>query len=906
MNPITESALGGVLSGSIVELLKLAMQERRDFEQVFRNILAEQLKARGNKNTAIVDSAIDTLLADPEIQGWLNSPQLPNDLSLLKSLAGKLTLDALLLQDFFLAYETAIAKNPTLDRILQKRYAERGTQYLRELSRLQSGQLTQAQMQALDDYRRRVREQFSSIMLFGDRTRDEESVFARMSDVRDGFVPLHLKPWQNTSPNPLQTGEGQNSLSKNAGRGLEIEDIFFNNRQRLILIRGLPGGGKTTLLRYLTWRYAEESLAILPVYIRLKKLKLDGKRTLEAFIRQELSTTWSNPAIDDALRTRACFLETPMILLLDGIDEIEDSDSAAGFAEALVELAQANKRSNIIVASRPHGLEKEDYPDFLPLDLDALTPDLIEAYLDKWFEGEKEKITALRNTLKDKPRMRALAENPFLLSMICYTFEEKGDAALIAQRSTLYAACTERLLARMYAVDKEIPARVELDKALAMLKDLALRYFLWQEAEFPVDLVNLLAQATLESKTPDLAAGFLDDLQRETGLVQRAQEGYTFVHRTLWEYFTALALLDKNDHHHVIRHAADPDWEEVVRLYAGLLDDDDKVKKLVAGLWNINRPLALRVTTEVQTPAAELLGPHISGETGSQGKLLLIDGLAQSLPLIAEKERQPLVDETLRILLPACREDRESFCEILYHAEQLLEQLNMQPLAKGGLVYDLLDLRNAAQRQKDLLADPSNKFEWIEVEGGEFLMGDDEHHDNEKPVHRVRVNSFRMMKHPVTNKLLSTFPFGAKYPNYGGESHPAIGNTWWEAYYFALWLGLRLPTEAEWEYAARGGKHGSHTQYYFGDAENELPNHAWFGETGRREAFAVDEPNPRTGEENLNPLGLANMHGNVWDWCADWFGNYESPENAEDVIENPQGPKSGTRRVLRGGAFNNN
>jgi formylglycine-generating enzyme required for sulfatase activity len=82
-----------------------------------------------------------------------------------------------------------------------------------------------------------------------------------------------------------------------------------------------------------------------------------------------------------------------------------------------------------------------------------------------------------------------------------------------------------------------------------------------------------------------------------------------------------------------------------------------------------------------------------------------------------------------------------------------------------------------------------------------------------------------------------------------------------------------------------------------------LPNHAWFGESGRSFAHAVDEVNPRTGKENLNPLGLANMLGNVWDWCADWYdGDYyqNSPES------NPQGPTRGTQRVLRGGSYDLN
>jgi formylglycine-generating enzyme required for sulfatase activity len=452
------------------------------------------------------------------------------------------------------------------------------------------------------------------------------------------------------------------------------------------------------------------------------------------------------------------------------------------------------------------------------------------------------------------------------------------------------------LLQRPYDLESGRRPRIDYDRALEILKDVSLRFFLWQEGDFAADHVNVIGRHNPTAEVLGKTEDFLDQLWLETGLIQRIKEGYTFVHRSLWEYFTALALLDKK-RDFVIRQAANPDWEEVVRLYAGLLPRDDDVKSLIKGLWTINRPLALRATTEVRIPAAEIIQPLIEQEEGNQGKLLLIDSLEQSLPLVAKSERQNLVQETLRIMLLECAEQD---CEVIFHAQVLLEKMGLKPLQPRGVIYELLDLANAATRQKELMADPLNCFEWIKVQGDIFWMGDDHNNENEKPAHRVKLDSFYMAKHPVTNRLLSNFPLGVKYPNYGGNSHPAVSNNWWEAYYFALWVDARLPTEAEWEYAARGGKLDRRTQYYFGDNPKDLADHAWFGDPDKPFAHAVDKINPRTGKENLNPLGLANVLGNAYEWCSDWYhANYyqSSPE------ENPQGPETGSDRVIRGGSW---
>lgn len=735
-------------------------------------------------------------------------------------------------------------------------------------------------------HRRSLQEKFSTIHLFGEK-RWRSAGADDIADVERGFVPLHLQDWREENSPPTTS--------------LDIDNVFFNDGPpRHFLLRGLPGSGKTTLLRYLSHRYTDADSDCIPVYMRCKSFDL-SEATLEDFVQQQLNEDSDSPEIFEALCAKERFLEKNMVLLFDGLDEIEYAETGNRIAVELEKLGRKYPRAKIIAASRPIALRQGDFAKFRRLDVLPLKPEMIQAYVEKWFVGEPGKIAALQQSLAQRPRIRDLAANPFLLSMICFTFEQGRDAALLERRSDLYAKCTQYLLQRAYDPENSASAKSNYENTIEILKDVSLRFFLWKEDDFPVDHVNVMGRRALSAERLGRAEDFLNRLERETGLIQRAKEGFTFVHRSLWEYFTARALLDKTPDF-VIRHAANPDWEEVVRLYAGLLPNHDKVAELVNGLWNLNRPLALRVTTEVKTPAAELLKPLIKKEEGNQNKLQLIDGLEQSLHLIAATDQQKLVQETLDILLIKC-EERD--CEVIYHAQELLEKLGMQPLQPGGLIYELFDLEHAAERQQKFLADPANHFEWIEVEGGEFWMGDNDHRDNEKPAHRVKIDNFRMAKHPVTNQMLASFPFGEKYPSYGGEDNPAIGNNWYEVYYFSLWIGGRLPTEAEWEYAARGGKHAQRTQYYFGDAEAELPNHAWFAESGRSFAHVVNEVNPRTGKENLNPLGLANMLGNVWDWCADWYGSYDQ-SSVSDLISNPKSRAKETQRVLRGGAYDSN
>jgi len=127
--------------------------------------------------------------------------------------------------------------------------------------------------------------------------------------------------------------------------------------------------------------------------------------------------------------------------------------------------------------------------------------------------------------------------------------------------------------------------------------------------------------------------------------------------------------------------------------------------------------------------------------------------------------------------------------------------------------------------------------------------------------------------------------------------YPVVQVSWNDAKAFCDWLSKKsgktvvLPTEAQWEYACRAG---SKTRFSFGDSDKGIANYAWHA------ANATGTPHP-VGQKKPNAWGLYDMHGNVWEWCADWYGP-SSKEGAAD----PQGPASGDQRVLRGGAWVSN
>ncbi|MCK4667514.1 formylglycine-generating enzyme family protein [Candidatus Dependentiae bacterium] len=215
------------------------------------------------------------------------------------------------------------------------------------------------------------------------------------------------------------------------------------------------------------------------------------------------------------------------------------------------------------------------------------------------------------------------------------------------------------------------------------------------------------------------------------------------------------------------------------------------------------------------------------------------------------------------------------------------------------------------------------KSNMIKIQAGSFMMGssDGEGFPRERPYHKVYLDEYYISKYEVTNKEYAEFlnDYGKDTDDNGNnmiheyelvlmksggrwspqpdyDNYPVVHITWYGAVQYCKWLSdktglnFRLPTEAEWEYACRAGSDG---RCCFGNDRSQLSNYAWYNKN------SGDHTHP-VGAKQPNQWGLYDMHGNVREWCSDWFGsNYYNSSPSR----NPKGPSSGSDRVNRGGSF---
>jgi formylglycine-generating enzyme required for sulfatase activity len=282
-------------------------------------------------------------------------------------------------------------------------------------------------------------------------------------------------------------------------------------------------------------------------------------------------------------------------------------------------------------------------------------------------------------------------------------------------------------------------------------------------------------------------------------------------------------------------------------------------------------------------------------------ELLQLDPRFLDAPARLETARRWLaLPETYDLLLDAI--DREDWKQALplfeqirrvkpaYRRTQPLFERTWLQMVQAGVTMD----------------DDGKKILMVFIPAGECVMGSENGDSDEKPRHTVYLDAFYIDRYPVTNAEYKKFVEATKHrpPSHwqdgkippGKETHPVVNVSWDDAAAYAAWAGKRLPTEAEWEKAAGWDDLKKEQRVYpWGDRFDSAKCNS------KESGIGGTTPVGKYSPQGDSFYGVADMAGNVWEWCADWYdeGYYKkSPK------ENPQGPASGSSRALRGGSWN--
>ncbi|MBI1786312.1 MAG: SUMF1/EgtB/PvdO family nonheme iron enzyme, partial [Acidobacteria bacterium] len=513
-----------------------------------------------------------------------------------------------------------------------------------------------------------------------------------------------------------------------------------------------------------------------------------------------------------------------------------------------------------------------------------LEMDQIAAFLDKWSAalygdnpGKKEEFGGgLMRAVRARPDLRKVARNPVMLTALAVV--QWNEKRLPEQRADLY----ESVLTWLARARADRPGRLKPEQCLERLRQLALAMQDHPEGR-QVQVPRRWAADALVPPFPDVqeAEVFLRQEEEDSGIIVGRGDEERFWHLSFQEYLAAReigGLGDSQIRGRVIDSGRlyQPEWREVMLLLAGVLQKQGRAK--VDSLFGA-------VLDEVGATLPERA--KCAGLAGAMLRDLAPAGYGLKDP------RYTAILEAVMGIFDAKRSEKIDIRVRIEAAEAL-----------GQAGDPRLDQEN-----------------WVPIPGGVFWMGaqkkkpsarnyDKEAFPDEVPVRKVTLDDYRIGRYPVTVHEYAKFVddggyFNDRWWRAGGfgkfeepeawvvqlehPNRPVTRVGWYEAAAYCAWAKGRLPTEAEWERAARGP---GGTKYPWGDEEIDVSraNYSY---------SRIEHPTPvGLYPKGRSPEGVDDLIGNVVEWCADWFGPYPAGD-----ARNPLGPDKGTRKVVRGASF---
>jgi len=573
--------------------------------------------------------------------------------------------------------------------------------------------------------------------------------------------------------------------------------------------------------------------------------------------------------------------------MFDGLDEIPE-----GIRDDLVELIAdfqfQNKGNRFLITGRPHGIAGravEQFGKYLR-EIEYLDDTKVNDFIRKWFRAVSGKATGLADVtaedmisdIKSHEYVSVFTQNPLLLAAVCVLYLAGGR--IPEQRADLYDRIVENLLWRRF----HDPA--EPDKVNEVREFLMLLAFEMQNKNLKTfevcDGLDVLKKISVQ-KEDEPANGYqrrinhlFDEIEPNCGLFNRLSGGeIEFTHLTFQEFMAAKHIVYMDlDYNEFLENDW---WAETILLYTGLL------------------------SLEMRKRSNDVVEAILKAKQ-EDAKI--------------KRRLRLLGSNALRDFQPSKRDDkvvtlaREKLYELIESNASLEERFEA-----GEIVGTLGDLRIRADNM-------------VLVKGGKFMRGsrEDDADDDEKPQREIYLDDFMIGKYPVANEEFKKFIDDGGYgkgrknmwseegwqwreenkiyePKYWHDrkwnalNFPVVGISWYEAEAYANWLSertgyrYRLPTEAEWEKAARGS---DGFKYPWGEDFDKNLCNSYVSGLNRTSPVGIFP-------KGKSHYGCFDMAGNVWEWCSD---SYDDNYYADSPDRNPRGPSSGADRVGRGGGWN--
>jgi len=747
------------------------------------------------------------------------------------------------------------------------------------------------------------------------------------------YVPLLARPDQPEG----ETWErrvagrkfGEDSIPEDAmqamGHGassapVQIEEALREKTRVVVL--GDPGSGKSTMLKYLALRLAKDTDAPLPILLPLNayaRALSQREINLQAYLHEYFAAR-----AEDVASLAPLFKEAiehgKAVILLDGLDEVQSNRAALvqkveAFAHDVVARGNRVLVTSRIVGYRDAALSPKDWSLNTLLDF---PPEAIETFVGKWcltFEkstlgdtpeaarAAKAEELSLLEALRTNPGVARLASNPLLLTILALI--KRQGVELPKSRIKLYDRYLETLIEawnRASALDKSAGRdSMNYEDTIEVLGPLALRV---REENPTAGLVsahqlhNWLSEYYGEQwglkpgPAREKAREFLESVRRYSNLlVERGEGQYGFIHLTFEEALAAYGLVSagqldiQKSVGYIQAHFTDPAWRETILLSVGVQGLINKAPKRAGEL--ALALLKLKCDAEHAGQNILLAGACLE-DVGESGLGNAAANEIQNALMVAMQNRTlpPAIQRDAGFSLARTGwmpNDLDTWIQIpagaFLYGDDKKSMTIEQPFAMQK--YPVTNL----QFKKFMLDNGYDKKEFWSEDGWSWRMGTWDTKETDESLKRWLANR------PVEKRHEPYYWHDEKWNN---PLAPVVGVSWFEAEAYANWLAkqlgraVRLPTEYEWERAARGTKG---REYAWGDTfDKNKVNCAAFWKQDDKADYILDDKGEGTSivgqfKDGNTPEGLSDLSGNVWEWTNSWY------------------EKEQTNRTLRGGSW---